>query len=59
LAGRRRITAAASSDLPRGEVEHGPGSGVEERGNHCGFPVHQAQVKLAVAKALAEVQRRR
>jgi hypothetical protein len=33
--------------------------GVEERGNHRGFPVLQAQAKLTVAKALAEVQRRR
>jgi hypothetical protein len=59
LAGRRRIAAAASSDLPRGEVERGPGRGVEERGNHRGFLVRQAQAKLPVPKALAEVQRRR
>jgi hypothetical protein len=32
LTGRRGITAAASSNLRRGEVEHGPGRGVEERG---------------------------
>jgi hypothetical protein len=59
LAGRRRIAAAASSDLPRGEVERRPGRGVEERGNHRGFLVRQAQAKLTVPKALAEVQRRR
>jgi hypothetical protein len=57
LAERRRIAAAASSDLHRGEVERGPSRGVEERGNNQGFPVRQAQVKLIVAKALAEVQR--
>jgi hypothetical protein len=59
LAGRRRIAAAANSDLCREEAERGPGGRVEERGNHCGFPVHQAQAELTVAKALAEVQRRR
>ena len=58
LAGRRRITTAASSNLHRGEVECRPGRGFEERGNHHGFPVRQAQAKLTVAKALAEVQRR-
>jgi hypothetical protein len=58
LAGRRRIAAAASSDLRRGEAEHGPRRGVEERGNHHRFSVCQAPVKLTVAKALAEVQRR-
>jgi hypothetical protein len=58
LAARRRI-AAASSDLRRGEVEHGPGRGVEERGHDHGFPVRQAQAKITVAKALAEVQRQR
>jgi hypothetical protein len=59
LAGRQRIAAAASSNLRREEAERGPGSRVEEWGNHSGFPLHQAQVKLNVAKALAEVQRRR
>jgi hypothetical protein len=58
LAGRRRIAAAANSDLRREEAERGPGGRVEERGNHSGFLVRQAQVELAVAKALAEVQRR-
>jgi hypothetical protein len=57
LAGRRRIAAAASSDLRKEEAERRPGSRVEERGNHCGFPVCQAQAKLTVAKALAKVQR--
>jgi hypothetical protein len=56
LAGRQRIAAAASSDLRRGEVEREPGRGVEERGNRRGFPVRQAQAKLTVAKALADVQ---
>jgi hypothetical protein len=50
---------ATSSDLRRGEVERGLGRGVKERGNHRGFPVRQVQVKLTMAKALAEVQRRR
>jgi hypothetical protein len=50
---------ATSSDLSRGEVERGLGRGVKERGNHCGFSVSQVQAKLTVAKALAEVQRRR
>jgi hypothetical protein len=59
LARRRRIVAATSSDLRKGEVERGPGRGVEERGNHREFPVRQAQAKLTVVKALAEVQRRR
>jgi hypothetical protein len=58
LAGRRRITAAANSDPCREEAERGPGGKVEERGNHCGFPVRQAQAELTVAKALGEVQRR-
>jgi hypothetical protein len=58
LAGRQRIAAAASSNLRREEDERGPGSRVEEWGNHSGFLVHQAQVKLTVAKVLAEVQRR-
>jgi hypothetical protein len=58
LAGRRRIEAAANSDLRREDAERGPGDRVEERGNHCGFPVCQAQAKLTAAKALAEVQRR-
>jgi hypothetical protein len=57
LAERRRIMVAASFDLRRGEAERGPGRGVEERGNHRGFPVHQALAKLTVAKALPEVQR--
>jgi hypothetical protein len=57
LAGRRRIVAVASSDLRKEEAEHGPGSRVEERGNHCGFPVCLAQAKLTVAKALTKVQR--
>ena len=56
MAGRRRIAAAANSDLCREEAERGPGGRVEERGNHCGFPVRQAQAKLTVAKALAKVQ---
>jgi hypothetical protein len=56
LVGRRRIAAAASSDLRRGEAERGPGRGVEERGNHRVFPVRQAQTKLTVAKTLAEVR---
>jgi hypothetical protein len=51
--------AVASSDLRRGDVERGPDRGVEERGNHHGFPVRQGQAKLTVAKALVEVQRRR
>jgi hypothetical protein len=55
LAGRRRIATTASSDLGRGEGEHKPGRGVEERGNHHGFPMRKAQVKLTVAKALVEV----
>jgi hypothetical protein len=42
LAGRRRIEAAANSDLRREDAERGPGDRVEERGNHCGFPVCQA-----------------
>jgi hypothetical protein len=58
LAGRRRITTAASSNLRRGEVERRPGRGFEVRGNHHGFPVRQAQAKLIMAKAVAEVQRR-
>jgi hypothetical protein len=58
LAGRRRITAAANSDLRREKAKCGPGGRVEERGNHCGFPVRQAQAELTVAKALAEVSRR-
>jgi hypothetical protein len=49
---------AASSNLRRGEVERRSGRGFEERGNHHGFPVRQAQAKLTMAKALAEVQRR-
>jgi hypothetical protein len=53
LARRQRITVVTSSDLHRGEVERGPGRGVEKRGNHRGFPSCQAQVKLTVAKALA------
>jgi hypothetical protein len=59
LAGSRRITAAANSDLRREEVERGSGRGVEERGNHRGFLVRQAQAKLTVAKALVEVLWRR
>jgi hypothetical protein len=35
-----------NSDLRKEEVERGRGGRVEERGNHCGFPVHQAQAKL-------------
>jgi hypothetical protein len=58
LAGRQGIAVAVSSDLCRGEVERGPGRGVEERGNHRGFLVRHAHVKLTVAKALAEAQRR-
>jgi hypothetical protein len=57
LARRRRIAAAASSDLRMGEAERGPGRGVEERGNHRRFLVRQAQAKLTMAKAQAEVQR--
>jgi hypothetical protein len=49
LVGRRRIVAAANSDLRREEAERGPCDRVEERGNHCGFPVCQAQAKLTVA----------
>jgi hypothetical protein len=49
----------ANSGLRRGEVSCGPGRGVSERGNHCGFPVHRAQVKLTVAEAMAEARRRR
>jgi hypothetical protein len=45
--------AAANSNLHREEAEPGLGDRVEERGNHCGFPVHQAQAKLIEAKALA------
>jgi hypothetical protein len=52
LAGRRGIAAAASSDRRKGDVERGPGRGVEERGNHCGFPVRRAQAKLTMANAL-------
>jgi hypothetical protein len=59
LAGHRRITAAANSDLRREEAKRGPGGRVEERGNHCGFPVRHAQAKITMAKVLAEVQRRR
>jgi hypothetical protein len=59
LAELRRITAAMSSDLRREEAERGSGRRVEERGNHRGFLVRQAQAKLNVAKALAEVQQRR
>jgi hypothetical protein len=59
LAGRRRITAVASSDLHREEAKRGSGRRVEERGNHHGFPVRQARAKLTMAKALADVQRRR
>jgi hypothetical protein len=55
LAGRRRIAAAVNSDLRREEAERGPGGRVEERGNHYGFPVRQAQAELIVAKALEEV----
>jgi hypothetical protein len=51
--------AAANSDLHRGEVERGPGRGVEERGSHHEFPMHKAQAKLTVAKALVEAQRQR
>jgi hypothetical protein len=50
---------AANSGLLREEVKRGPGGRVEERGNHSGFPMRQAQAKLTVAKALAEVQRQR
>jgi hypothetical protein len=50
---------AANSDLRREEVERGLGRGVEERENHRRFPVRQAQAKLTVAKALAEVRRQR
>ena len=59
MAGRRRIAAAANSDLRREEVERRPSERVEERGNHCGFPVRQAQAELTVEKALAEAQQRR
>jgi hypothetical protein len=44
------IAAVVNSDLRREEAERGPGGRVEERGNHCGFPVRQAQAKLTVAK---------
>jgi hypothetical protein len=50
---------AANSDLRREDAEHGPSGRVEERGNHSGFLVHQVQMKLTMAKALAEVMRRR
>jgi hypothetical protein len=50
------IATAANSGLRKEEAERGPGGRVEERGNHCGFPVRQAQAKLTVAKALAKVQ---
>jgi hypothetical protein len=46
LAGRREIAVTTNSDLRRGEIERGSGRGVEERGNHCGFPMHKAQAKL-------------
>jgi hypothetical protein len=59
LVGHRRIAAAVSSDLHRGEAELRPGRGVEERGNHHGFQVRQAPAKLTVTNMLAEVQRRR
>ena len=55
MAERRRIVVAADSDLRREEAERGPGGRVEERRNHYGFPVHQAQAELTMAKALAEV----
>jgi hypothetical protein len=58
LARRRRIVTLANYDLHREEADCGPGGRVEERGNHYGFPVCQAQVKLTVSQALAEVQRR-
>jgi hypothetical protein len=58
LAERRRIAAIVSSDLCREEAKRGPGRRVEEMGNHRGFLVRQAQAKLTMAKALAEVQRR-
>jgi hypothetical protein len=59
LARRRRIAGAVNFDLRREEVERGLGRGIDERGNHHGFLMRQAQAKLTVAKALAEVQRRR
>jgi hypothetical protein len=59
LAGCRRIATATNFDLRREEAERGPSGRVEERGNHCGFPVHQAQAELTMAKALVEVQQRR
>jgi hypothetical protein len=57
LAGQGEIVAAANSDLCRGEVECGPGRGINERGNHCGFPVHKAPAKLTVAETMVEAQR--
>jgi hypothetical protein len=39
LAGRLRIAAAANSNLCREKAKRVPGGTVEERGNHCGFPV--------------------
>jgi hypothetical protein len=39
LAGHRRIAAAANFDLRREVAKRGPGSRVEERGNHYGFLV--------------------
>jgi hypothetical protein len=59
LARQRGTATAANSDLRKGEVERGPNRGVEERGNHRRFLVCKAHVKLTVAKALAEAQRRR
>lgn len=55
MAGHRRIAAAANFDLRREVAKRGPGSRVEERGNHYGFLVRQAQAELIVAKALEEV----
>jgi hypothetical protein len=45
--------SAVNSNLRREEAKRGPGGRVEERGNHFGFLVRQAQAKLTMAKALA------
>jgi hypothetical protein len=59
MAGRQETMAVANSDLCRGEVEHGPGKGIDEMGNHCVFPVHKAPAKLTVAETTVEAQRGR
>ena len=59
MAGCRRIATATNFDLRREEAERGPSGRVEERGNHCGFPVHKAPAKLIVAEATTETRRGR